>query len=222
MKVWDWMTGKERHNIPVQEAVEPFIVVKGKKRRWYEEEEMRDENSTARVRKKGRKGKGKGKGKAKEEPEEDADMVEAGDGDIPAPAIEDDAPEDDPQESIRPEIEELILAIHKIDSFATPRGNHIVFSAIGYVTCLLSTSLSTCLSFILSCTSLFACPFPSQGDASSPTIHAFNFHKPVIDFHIHNSLFWVLLDDGWGDESVKTNAVQCLKWSDESQVGHRE
>ena len=127
------MTGKAKYDIPIQEAVDPFIVIKGKKRRWFEEAEMGDESSTVRVRKKGRKGKKKGK--AKEVPEQDADMEEAGDDGTPVPAIVENTPEDGPQESIRPEVEELILAIHKIDSFETPRGNHLVFSAIGYVLC---------------------------------------------------------------------------------------
>ncbi|KAF9791179.1 WD40 repeat-like protein [Thelephora terrestris] len=197
LKVWDWMTGKERHDIPIQEAVEPFIVVKGKKRRWFEEGEMGDENSTVRVHKKGRKGKGKGK--ATEAPEQDATMGEAGDDGSSAPAIAvESTPVGGPQESIRPEVEELVLAVHKIDSFETPRGKHLAFSAVG-------------------CTSLFACDFPSQGDTSSPAIQAYNFQKPVIDFHVYRSLFWVLVDDGWGDEEVKSNPVQCVKWSDESQ-----
>jgi len=119
------MTGKEKHDIPIQEVVELFIVVKGKKQRWFEETEMGDGNPTVRAKKKGRKGKGKGKGKV---PEQDVDMEEAGDVDTPAPASEDAL-----QESIRPEIEEFVLAIHKIDSFETPRGKFLVFSAVGYV-----------------------------------------------------------------------------------------
>lgn len=130
LKVWDWMTGKEKHDIPIQKAVEPFIVVKGKKRRWLDETEMGDENSTVRVRKKDRKGKHKGK--AKEVSEQDADMEEAGDDGTPAPEIVENAPEDGPQESIRPEAEELVLAVHKIDSFETSRGKRLVFSAVGY------------------------------------------------------------------------------------------
>ena len=125
------MTGKEKHDIPIQEAIEPFIVVKGKKRRWFDETEIGGGNSTVRARKKGRKGKGRGK--AKEVPEQDADVEEAGDEDTPAPAIVEDAPEGDLQESIRPEVEELVLAIHRIDTFETPQGKNLVFSAIGYV-----------------------------------------------------------------------------------------
>ena len=220
MKVWDWMTGKEKHDIPVQEAVEPFIVVKGKKRRWFDEAEIGGENSTVRARMKGRKGKGKGK--AKEVAEKDEDMEEVGDDGSPAPVIEENIPEDGPQESISPEVEELVLAIHRVNSFETPGGKHLVFSAVGYVLC------PSCLCLVLhscpisSCTALFTCPFPSQGDTSSPTIQTFDFYKPVIDFHVHDSLFWVLVDYGWGDEGVKSNPVQCVKWSNESQeVGHR-
>ena len=126
------MTGKEKHDIPIQDAVEPFVVVKGKKRRWFEETEMGDENSTVRTRKK-RGRKGKKKGKAKEVREQDADMEEAGDDGTPVPVDVGDSLEGGPQESIRPEVEELVLAIHKINSFETPRGKHLVFSAVGYV-----------------------------------------------------------------------------------------
>lgn len=129
MKVWDWVTGEVKYDIPIQEVVEPFIVVKGKKRRWLDETEISGENPTVRERKKGRKGKGR----AKEVSEQDADMEEVEDDDTPAPAIA--GGEGGPEEGIRPEVEELVLAIHKIDSFETPQGKHIVFSAIGYVPC---------------------------------------------------------------------------------------
>jgi len=122
------MTGEEKHDIPIQEAINPFIVVKGKKRRWFEETEMGDENSTVRT-KKGRKGKGKGK--AKEASEQDEDME--GVGGTLVPAISENTPEGGPQESIRPEVEELVLAIHKIDSFETAWGKYLVFSAVGCV-----------------------------------------------------------------------------------------
>jgi len=156
LKVWDWKTGKEKHDIPIQEAVEPFIVVKGKKRRWLDETEMGDEHSTARVRKKGRKGKSKGK--SKEVPEQDVDMEEVGDDGPPAPAIIENAPEDGHADNIRPEVEEVVLAIHKVDSFETSRGKHLVFNAIGYapypsppsrapLTSCLKLYISVCLQF---------------------------------------------------------------------------
>lgn len=131
LKVWDWMTGKEEYSVSIQKAVEPFIAVKGKRRRWFDEAEIGDENSTIRARKKRRKGKRKGK--AKEVSEQDVDIGEAEDNGTPAPALIEDTPEDDLQESIRPEVEELVLAIRKIDSFETPRKNYLVFSAVGYV-----------------------------------------------------------------------------------------
>jgi tRNA (guanine-N(7)-)-methyltransferase subunit TRM82 len=133
LKVWNWMTGKEKHNIPIQEAVDPFIVVKGKKRRWFEETEMGQENSTARAKKKGRKKKGKGKAKEVPEEPQDGDTGETMGGDTPVPTNAEGTPEVDPQESIRPEVEEFVLAIHKVDSFETPQGNYLVFSAVGYV-----------------------------------------------------------------------------------------
>ena len=177
------MTGKEKHNIFIQEAVEPFLVVKGKIRRWIDETDMGDENSTVRARrKKGRKGKSKGKAKE-----------EAGDGGTPAPDIVESTPEDGPQGSIRPEVEEFVLAIHKVESFETPRGKHFGFSAVGYV---LRPSASCSAYDPISCTSLFACAFPSQDVSSSPEIQSFDFKRPVIDFYIVNSVFWVWLTMG--------------------------
>ena len=220
LKVWDWMTGKEKHNIPIREAVEPFIVIKGKKRRWFEEEEMGDENSTVRVRKKGRKGKGKGK--AKEVLAQYEGMEGIGDDDSPTPPVAQDTLEGGPQESSRPEVEELVLAIHRIDSFETPGGKYLVFSAVGCVLCFYHLYTVSDLSSITSCTSLFACTFPLQDDTLSPMILTFDFHKPVIDFSIHNSLFCVLVDNGWGEEDLESDPVRCLRWSNESrQVGHR-
>ena len=215
LKVWDWMTGEEKHDIPIQEAVNPFIVVKGKKRRWFEETEMGDENSTVRMKKKSRKGKGKGK--AKEVSEQDEDMEGADNGGTLVPAVEENSSEGGPQESIRPEVEELVLAIRRIDSFETVRGKHLVFSAVGYVLRPPSLCLVLRLHSTPSCTSLFVCSLPSQDDRSAPTIRTFDFHKPVIDFHTYDSLFWVLVDDGWGEEGVKSNPLQCLKWLDDSQ-----
>ena len=215
------MTGKEKHNISIQEAVEPFIVVKGKKRRWFEEEEMGDENSTVRVRKGGRKGKGK-KGKAKEVPVQGADTREVGHNDSPTPPVSEDTLQDGRQETLRPEVEELVLAIHRIESFETPRGKYLAFSAVGYVLWFSPLCTVPSLCSIPSCTSLFACAFPLEDDTPSPTIRTFDFHKPVIDFFIHDSLFWVLVDDGWGEDSLESDPVQCVRWSEESQeVGHR-
>ena len=215
LKVWDWMAGKEEHNIPIQEAVEPFIVVKGKKRRWFDEAEVGDENSSVRARKKSRKGKRKGK--AKDVSEQDVDIEEAGDDGTPAPTVMEGTPEDGPQRSIRPEVEELVLAIHKIDSFETPQEKYLVFSAVGYVPCLF-LCLMTCLCPVSSCTSLFACAFLSRDEAEPPVIRTYDFNRPVIDFYINHSIFWVLVDDGHGNETVRSDdPVRCVKWSNESQ-----
>ncbi|KAF9645779.1 hypothetical protein BDM02DRAFT_3130830 [Thelephora ganbajun] len=124
--------------------------------------------------------------KAKEMSEQDADIEEAGDDGSPTPAIAENTPEDGPQESIRIEVEELVLAIHKVDSSFEKAP---YFSAI-------------------SCTSLFACTFPSQDDTSSPAIRTFNFCKLVIGFYVHDSLFWVSVDEEWGEESVKSSEIQ--------------
>ena len=59
--------------------------------------------------------------------------MEAGDDGTPAPDIVETAPEDGPQGSIRPEAEEFVLAIHKVEFVETPRGKHLSFSAVRYV-----------------------------------------------------------------------------------------
>lgn len=76
---------------------------------------------------------------------------------------------------------------------------------------------------ILSCTSIFACAFPSRDDPEPPVIRTHDFNRPVIDFYIDGSIFWVLVDDEHGDETVKSDPVQCVKWSNEPQeVGNCE
>ncbi|KAJ7580167.1 WD40 repeat-like protein [Mycena floridula] len=79
IRVWDWMSGKLRYEIPVAEATE-FIAVKGKaseRNRWGEDEDGNEENKKAGGR---RKRKEKKKDKAASEtpaPEEDVEMVPA-------------------------------------------------------------------------------------------------------------------------------------------------
>ena len=96
-------------------------------------------------------------------------MAEVGDDGSPTPLVAQDTLEGDPQESIRPEVEELVLAVRGIDSFETPGGNYLVFSAVGCVLCFYHLYTVSNLSSITSYTSLFACAFRLRDDSSFPT-----------------------------------------------------
>jgi len=58
----------------------------------------------------------------------------------------------------------------------------------------------------------------SRDGAEPPVIRTYDFNRPVIDFYINHSIFWVLVDDGHGNETVRSDdPVRCVKWSNESQ-----
>ncbi|TFY83186.1 hypothetical protein EWM64_g822 [Hericium alpestre] len=61
LKIWDWKSGHLLREIPVIDAVMPFIAVRVKKRKWRDEEEEDGEEKKPR----GQKGRGKNKGKQK-------------------------------------------------------------------------------------------------------------------------------------------------------------
>jgi tRNA (guanine-N(7)-)-methyltransferase subunit TRM82 len=119
LKIWDWMTGVLKHEIAVLDAVEPFMAVRGLKRKrgcgdLDDEGEMPE---GARIKRKKGHRKGKGKEKAKEK-EADAD---------------DDEGEDEEEEDSKPE---KVLVIHKIDMLLSDSGLQVIFSAVGYVSFL--------------------------------------------------------------------------------------
>ncbi|KAJ7509880.1 WD40 repeat-like protein [Mycena galericulata] len=170
LKVWDWMSGKIKREIPILEAVEPFIKVKpaGKTPRRFEDdggEEGGEENK-----KKGRKAKARAKQKSK------TDVKEASTSAIPLAE-----PSVDPVESVEaPDGGDNVLALGRIESLKSDMDDarYLIFSAVG-------------------ATALFICPYSED---AIPGIRPFDFGKPIIDFTITgDGLVWVCLDGQWSE-----------------------
>ncbi|KAF6761502.1 guanine-N7--methyltransferase subunit Trm82 [Ephemerocybe angulata] len=196
LKLWDWMTGQEKAELPVAEVIEPFIVIKRVlgKNRWGAEgegDENEGESGGKGKKGKGKKGKGKGKGQQAQAKEEDTpeasgamEVDEAGTPGIAnAPSAED--------ASTSQPAPQKILAIRRIETLTVEKADtFILFSAIG-------------------ATALFSVPYPSSlsSDAQSLDTSAtrhLDFGKPIIDFYIASPpsasskpLIWVLLDNSW-------------------------
>jgi len=105
LKVWDWMTGRLQRDIRILEATEPFIMVKALKRRRKSQEDGDDEDD-------GEVNKGKGRRKKKDKAKQDTPTEE------PSKAAE----------------TETVVVVRRISSFVSDKGNHIVFSIVGYAT----------------------------------------------------------------------------------------
>ncbi|KAG6897821.1 hypothetical protein C0992_010625 [Termitomyces sp. T32_za158] len=120
LKIWDWMTGAVKHEIPVWDTVEPYIRVRSSKRkRWADSEDAPE------VRRRGRGKKTKGKGKAKAG--EEAEAADA--GEAPVNETLDNAPAASVGNPVNLEEKaEKVLVIHKIETTASRR---IIFSVVG-------------------------------------------------------------------------------------------
>lgn len=106
--LWDWMTGKQKHAIPILDAVTPYLRVKvnpSSRRKWGRDEEDGGGGISAQP---GKKKKG---------------------GTIDEEDIE---PENDGNEMAVDEPELTVLAINKIESVNVGDRTTIVFTATGY------------------------------------------------------------------------------------------
>ncbi|KIM53403.1 hypothetical protein SCLCIDRAFT_139079 [Scleroderma citrinum Foug A] len=169
LKVWDWMTGRLQRDICIFEAIEPFVTVKAPKPRRKSQEDGDDGGDAEDSKGKGRRKK---KGKAKQ-----------------------DTPSNDTEGPSKAPETETVVVVHRISSFVSDRGNHIVFSIVG-------------------ATALFAFTL-ADGNDPSPICH-FDCGCPVIDFTVaEDGLIWILLD---ADYAAKTGAesgdklVRAVKW----------
>ena len=108
LKVWDWMMGRLQRDIHIFEAIEPFVTVKAPKPRRKSQEDGDDGGDAE-----GSKGKSrrKKKGKAKQ-----------------------DTPSNDTEGPSKAPETETVVVVRRISSFVSDRGNHIVFSIVGYAT----------------------------------------------------------------------------------------
>jgi len=126
LKVWDWLSGTLLEDLSIQEAVEPYIVVKRiiGKNRWEENEEGGDEGEADGKKKgksrKARKGKGKRAQALGEDGDDQGDEKEGDPMDVDAK-----------EEETKPQPQK-ILAVRRIESVTLDATTHIVFSTIGY------------------------------------------------------------------------------------------
>ncbi|KAF8637615.1 hypothetical protein AX17_002684 [Amanita inopinata Kibby_2008] len=116
LKVWDWMSGTLQFEIPVLDAVRPFIRVAAKGK-WSDDEDEDDSQPHKEESKRGRGKKGRKK-VADEEQEQVLDLVEEG---MNTPEILE-------THASQPN---KVLVIHKIASLEVAGSQHIIFSAVG-------------------------------------------------------------------------------------------
>ncbi|KIM44673.1 hypothetical protein M413DRAFT_442627 [Hebeloma cylindrosporum] len=119
LKIWNWMNGVVKHEVPVLEVVEPFIAVRATKRKRDQAEDDGDETPKAL----------KGKGKRKQGRKEKQREVHATEGDHAA--ILDTDGKDENLGDSNEEKPEKVLVIRKVASVNSDSGAHIVFSAVG-------------------------------------------------------------------------------------------
>ncbi|KAF9475213.1 WD40 repeat-like protein [Pholiota conissans] len=190
LKIWDWMTGALKHELPVFEVIEPFIAVRvSKRKRGYGGED--DEGNAPEG--SGSKGKGGRRKKGKKGPKETEAPAGQEEGeDTPRP----EGAEKKEEEKLE---KEKVLVIHRIESIESESGLHIVFSAVG-------------------ATALFS--FPYKLDVAPTDIRVIDFGKPVLDFSITgDAQVLVQLDAAWVSDAstasvTESTMVKVLKFSE--------
>ncbi|KAJ7224057.1 WD40 repeat-like protein [Mycena pura] len=191
LKVWDWMGGRVKREIPILQAVEPYIKVKPARKtpQRFEDDGERDGDE---IKKKGKRARALAKQRAKS-------SSAVGDAPSGVPADVSERPKTaDSAEGAGSD--EAVLAIQRIASLQSGTdGRHLIFSAVG-------------------ATALFSCVY-SEEDAT-PAIQAFDFEKPVIDFSVtSDGSIWVCLDGQWSESGADsagsaTTMVRVLRLSD--------
>ncbi|KAJ7117685.1 WD40-repeat-containing domain protein [Mycena epipterygia] len=117
LKVWDWMSGKVKREIPISEAVEPFIKVKPARKtpRRFEDDgdEVEDEKK-----KKTRKAKGRAKRRAEEAKEGSTSAI---------------PPPEETESADPPGNDDSVLAIARIESLKSEMDDtpYLIFSLVG-------------------------------------------------------------------------------------------
>ncbi|KAG6853880.1 hypothetical protein C0991_000345, partial [Blastosporella zonata] len=171
LKIWDWMTGTVKHDIPVWDAVEPYIRVRNTKRKRGDDGEDAPE-----TKRKGRGKKAKGKGKAKAE-QDPADGEET---------LVTETPENVADTSAAPTTSnvagtegEKVLVIRKIE---TTTSRHIIFSAVG-------------------ATALFSVDYPGDGAVGNIRAFEFAQPVLDFVVIPQDNLVWVTLDGNWTDDT---------------------
>ncbi|KAF9563906.1 WD40 repeat-like protein [Agrocybe pediades] len=128
LKVWDWLGGKLKYEVPILDSVEPFIGVKATKRKRGLPEDGGEGTLPEGTKFRRKKGKNATKGKGKER----EGTAEEGEGEQ-AEGAEEEPAEQKP---------ETVLVIHAIESVQAESGAYVVFSAVG-TTALFTFPLKT-------------------------------------------------------------------------------
>ncbi|KAI6107285.1 WD40-repeat-containing domain protein [Pisolithus croceorrhizus] len=183
LKIWNWMTGCLERSVNVFSAVEPFMMVKAPKRRLKSLNGGDDDTVITE----------KGSGRRKKKTKQKQGALRGGSEDPAA-----DSPAGVPSQDLAET--ETVFVIHKIDSFVSQGGSHmIVFSVVG------ATALFT---------------FSLVEVTDEPMICQFDCGRPIVDFTVTgDGLIWVLLDADYGDEAKRGSTgrlARAVRWhSDE-------
>ncbi|TFY70132.1 hypothetical protein EVG20_g2871 [Dentipellis fragilis] len=188
LKVWDWKNGRLVYEIPVVDAVKPFIRVRVKKRKWREDDDDGEGAAEGKGDKKprGKKGRGKKQQKADEKGARSGDAEETPEAtpDVDTPMQEPEQSEAGREESTA--LSEPVFVLRRLASVAAAGQKLLVFSAVGS-------------------TALFWCHLPPvTGPADPPSIRIHDFGKPVLDFVVEaDGRVWVLLDAEWNEADTE-------------------
>jgi tRNA (guanine-N(7)-)-methyltransferase subunit TRM82 len=230
LKLWDWMSGEHLADIPVLQAVEPFIAVRPPKGRVSQSEEDGDDDGDtgekdAKRKGKGKRGKAKGKGKASAEDESETNVVQveavedAEDvtmREVTAETATDKAAGEETGNIMAgPEEGPLVLVIRRIASANVPsQGNFILFSAVGYACYLYSLCFLLSIISLPRATAVFFFKLSSDiKTESSSRISAFDLGRPIVDFSVdRDGLVWVLVDSEKTTDETTSPLVRLLKW----------
>ncbi|KAF9269132.1 hypothetical protein L218DRAFT_1040605 [Marasmius fiardii PR-910] len=186
IKLWEWRSGKLISNIPVLDRVKEYTRVKALP--------YIRKNSKGKARSKAKSeagSKGESVGAGEDDPMEGGDSVSAAPSGSNTPAGARAIDEDE-----EPGPEDVFI-VQKIETVERNGELFIIFSVVG-------------------ATAIFCTPFPSEKissssdvPSSSPTIHAFDFSHPVLDFTLDpnpNSsaqrLIWVSVDNNLKEGTV--------------------
>lgn len=165
LKIWDWQHGTVVCEIPVLEAIKPFIRVRAKKRKWGDDDDEEGGGGEKSKKSHGRKGRGKNKQNQKAEAESqnadgmEVDVAKDEENDVAESVVVEEEQEtegastsaiaENPAENPEP-----VFVLHKIATLDLESDKLIIFSAVGFVflsniSCSSRSCLKQCNSIVL-------------------------------------------------------------------------
>ncbi|KAL6305963.1 WD40-repeat-containing domain protein [Sparassis latifolia] len=242
-KLWDWMTGTLQSEIPVLDAVKPFIKVQAVKGKWGREDGEDGEDDGAGQHARGKKKRGKRR-KGKEQVREDDRADGEADG---APEVAEEAEDADTEGEGSQEADTLKESQVRAGTSRAAEGggkstapseeeqneklewaqtdqaqaDRFVLVVHKIQTIDFGAKGRFLIFSAVGATALFYCAFPDAAAVAPPTVQHVDFECPVIDFTIGaDGLVWVLLDVAWSscagnaEEAIdKTQAVRLWSWA---------